>query len=256
VEYLITDAIFIDLLETWLEIFENDERIRDAFESLNLIGGIGSSAYREMISELRNAIRELNRELSGEVVLAFYIGSRDRLLRVDLDGNVRMSGDRVQFNLTLDLGSSATDVWALRGSLTDRWGESEFEAVWDTRMQGNRHIHTIDISTASDGRSGDTLTLTSEWNHQNGDFIFLLAETGRWGSWEEELLNGNFRVDGDTFRLRFEHSDHWGSGFQEFSIEVSTEAGSFIRHVDFINIDEWGSSLIDSVTRAFFNLMF
>jgi len=249
VDYAITISDLVELLNTWIDMLENDDTIRALFDSPMYTTMYGNNAFDSMIRELRWGVQEIEDNLRGRITLSFYIGRGSRLVQVALRGNLTVDGDSISFRVAMNFGNSATDRWALTGSVTDSWGTYSFNAFWDIERQDGRHVNIWQIEHEHD----EVFTITSDWNPTTGGFTFSLEEIGRWGTWDEELLSGNFTTDGETFRLAFHHEDDWNGSTLDLEIYTTTDnnAGA---DINFINIDRWGDELLDRLEDLFWDL--
>jgi hypothetical protein len=227
-----------------LDVFESNESVSAVFDTLPRT----QAFQREYMRELRHAIRELERMYTGDATMSFYIGRNNRLMRVTFESDLmNIFGERTSLEATLDLGSSLTDSWRLDASSRTDWDSASVSVVWEIRDGRNRFENTLDMTFTEDGRWGrwdEYFILVSDWNHSNGNFDLTLIEDD-WGGGlrSEELLTGNFIVDGDSFSLRIDDAD--------FRISASPDAD--IPDVDgFINIDQWDGALLDRVAQEFF----
>jgi hypothetical protein len=240
VSYEIDDADFIGLLEDWLDIFEADESIMNAF---NVAGMETGMDHRAMVRNMRSELSSLRRELRGsELTLSFYIGRRDRLLRVDLNATLRVGGERIRFDARLDLGDSAMDTWRLEFTFDDMM----IEIIWEYREAGARHVHTLDMFM-EDRWNTDNIIFTSDWNPTSGAFFFEYEERNRWGNHSDEILRGNFTTQRDNFRLEIDHFQDFGWSRSELALIIRTESGASFANPSFINIDQWDQRLMNRV---------
>ncbi|MCL2362927.1 MAG: zinc-ribbon domain-containing protein [Defluviitaleaceae bacterium] len=249
VDYVITMQALTQLLHTWINILENDDTIRAAFDNPMYNNMFGRDAFNEMIRELRWGVREMEDYLRGHITLSFYIGSRSRLVQVALSGALTVDGDSASFRVALNFGNNATDRWVLSGNASDSWGTTAFSAYWDIDSTGGRHVNTFHIEADRD----ESFTLISDWNPTTGDFVFSYEEVTRWGVWGEEFLRGNYTTNGQTFRLEFNHENDWSGSTLDLVIytDNNTDTGT---DVSFINIDRWGDELLDRLDDLFWEL--
>ncbi|MCL1844000.1 MAG: zinc ribbon domain-containing protein [Defluviitaleaceae bacterium] len=250
VAYDITDNLLVSLLREWLDIFEEDDSVRASFDS-PLFGGV---SHRETVRELRNALRDFERELRGEVTIAFYIGSRDRLLKIDIDGSINMFGERINFDGIIDFGSSVADPWSIEMTARAGGERAFFGAIWEVREGGTRYVNDLEIFITNAWGGRQAITLTSDWNHANGNFNFSGVSRDDWGTHEEEFLDGNFTVDGNNFRLLInQRNERWGTR-TDVSVEVYTTSNNNVGTVDFVNIDDWGQRFLDNIEDALWDI--
>jgi len=243
VAYNFTGASLANFLRDLLNVFENDESMIAIYGNPLMAEAYGMS-HADMIREMRNLIREFEREVVGDFSIAFYIGARDRLVRIDINGTIKTFDEEVQFGVAFDLGNSATDTWRMDVSFDDGWNSGTVRAVWEIQEVGGRHVHEISMR---DPRTG-TMSFTSDWNPSSGDFIFSLSEDG----WNDELLRGNFVTSGGTFRLSFniEERNSWRDS--DTFIEISTARGANIGNVDFISIGDITMDMVEGIVNDLF----
>jgi len=250
VDYVITIEALAGLLDTWIDIFEADDTVRAAFDYPMYHAMLGRNAFDDIVSLLRQGVRDLEDNISGYMTLSFYIGARNRLVQLALDATLTVDDrEAVSFQLALNFGNSALDRWTFSGTATDSCGDDSFFSYWDITNEGDRYVNTWHIEYDPD----DAFTLISDWNTSSGDFTFSYEEVTRWGAFAEDLLSGNYTSDGETFRLRFNHVNEWiGS---TFDIEIYTTTGADIgADVTFINIDRWSDELLDRLDDMLWEL--
>jgi len=214
VEYTISVETLVDILDEWLDILESDEAIQLQFNNFLMQSVYGSNFIDELVQELRYGVQEIENYLDGQILLAFYIGERDRLLHVELDVDITAFDERLWLNLFFDLGTSALDTWRLdvNGFEFDRY--FSFYATWEIIAEDDVYTNVLTLSF-HDGL--ETYILTSEWDTVSGAFTFAYVdEHYHWGRNEGEF-SGYFVTDGESFSLLFEHSDHWYSYVRDWS---------------------------------------
>jgi hypothetical protein len=238
VAYNFTASALTGLLRDWITTFENDEMMIGMYGNplMTEANGIG---HGEIVRELRNAVRELDSVFNGDFSVAFYIGERDRLLRMNISGSVDVYGDSASFGVMFDFGESATDTWRVTVSYDDGWNAASIGAQWEIRNEGGRVIHEISMRDPNTG----AISLISNWNPTNGDFFFAYEMFGM----TEELLRGNFLVDGRLFTLRLDIDiDSW-SGSSNTVIEIATERGHNIGNISFISIGDITMEMVEEI---------
>jgi len=273
VEYALSMETLFELLDEWLDVFENDPAIQLQFNNFLASAIYGINIVEELVNEARYELQYIQNDIDGNINLAFYIGEDNRLLYVELDVDL-MAYQRVWFNILLDLGASALDVWHVDVNWYDFRGYHSFYATWEIAYEYG--VYTNIITLSFDG-GHETVTLKSEWDTANGAFTLSYVDAHPiWGS--EGELSGFFSTDGETFRLWFEYSNYWYSyvmdwaaldafwdAFEDseyedfyydvdpwflfstrhkfesmFSVEVSTTVGTpEFEDIEFIGINEW-----------------
>ncbi|MCL2387018.1 MAG: hypothetical protein FWC89_05635 [Defluviitaleaceae bacterium] len=246
VEYTLTDAALSNLMREWLRTFEDDTffaRLDSLFAS-----ELGAS-HEEMSIELRNLVRSIERNMTGNMTIAFYIGANDRLLRVDISTmTINIYSEATSMDMVFDFGNSATDIWRLDISIYENWDTYSIGMIWESRQVGNNHVHDLDISVR-DGSWWDTYTFTSNWNPITGDFVFTEEDVRR-GSSTEELLRGNLIIDGANFHLSFEE-ERWN---MTRSVEIFNAQGVNIPAIN--NFTNIGDLSIDELEDLIDNFVF
>jgi len=247
-DIIINEDAFIKLINDLYETLEEDVSIRKQFDSdmfsrlssmylFSEPGMSGNSSYDSFLLELKNAIRDIERNYSGDIAISFFTGRVDRLLRLEINADTVYDGEKAGLRISLDLGASARDRWVLNVAMTDDHGRNSTKIVWDYRERANS-IENSMIITPDDG---DQITLSSLWLRNNGDFR-LSYDDGR----DKAEITGAFITDGKEFRL--EVDDLLGGdagGYLAFSITVAN--GAQIDSIEYINLDRWSEALIDEL---------
>jgi len=179
---------------------------------------------REYFNITRSAITEMEK-MGGNMTIAIYIGARDRLEKIEMSGTIEVMGETVGFDVTLDLGNSATAPWTLSASATDGYDTHSFELIWSI-TSGTSNVHTIAVP--------GLFTLVSDWNPASGAFSMGVAE------FLPEFISGSMTVSGDTFSFAYSYED-------TFDISVSTSRGANIANVNFKNIGQMSFAELESV---------
>jgi hypothetical protein len=162
--------------------------------------------------------------------------------------------DRINLSMSLDLGTSATDIWVLEIETTDRWGHFFMEMTWDFRYERGEYVHTLTVNINDDGWR-EQFQLIISWNPTRGDFDIVRVERVGRDTWTDEILSGNFIVREDgTFRLQFDHEYDGWSWREEFSFDIFTETRADIGDVEFVNIDRWTQALLDQIEDALWDI--
>jgi len=256
VEYVITDRMFIEFLEDLLRAAENDENARDIFLAIDEYQAAIDPWYRgsswdDALRDMRSAIRELDRSLKGNITYALYIGSGDRLMLLEVDADLEFDRERAQFNISLDLGASAHDLWVFKISVDDGRNSTTGIIEWE-RSESPRGGGFTSLRFIDESRWGDTTSeILLDWT-DNGYFTLSFADD----YYQETLLNGTYTSNNNGFRLVLDDpfiSPYWGESLR---IEISTTAQSGpIPQINYINISDWGMTLMDSLEELF-NEMF
>ena len=253
IEFVVTDNDIITLLNNLVDLMAEDENLRNYFDSYaadvltnEIFWGMQASTYNGFIREMRNTIRELDRSLSGEFVITFYVSSDNRLLRMQLDMDLSVDRNPVRVNCKFDFGESVTDPWELNFVVnSDGLRGESVTIVWDYRERSNRLINTLTISPSID----EQIVFSSEWSPDNGRFTLSYNYDRSMGE-----LSGVFKVDENGFSLSID--DPTGTLGQSFGLEITAQIGApQIKQIDFINIDRWDENLFSDFERALYSLL-
>jgi len=197
-------------------------------------------AYDDMIREMRMQIRDLSREIRGEISAAMYIGKSDRLMRLELDMDLEIYGERGRVNITFDFGSSAKDLWVFEVSMPGSSGE-KYILEWElkeTSRGGETSLRFIE-----EYRGGrDTSEILLNWTERGSFNIAFIEDRNR-----ETLLSGTYTREKDGFKMVIDNLLLFTYGSDSIELEISTASGKGIPKIDYINISEWNMSLIDKI---------
>jgi len=252
IELTITDRMIIDFIYEFLDLLENDDSLRALFEaSYELQAGMNPYFYdppsvSSMIRELRNEVRTLERNLRGEITSAFYIGSKDRLLRMDVNFDFQYEMEQAEFSFSLDFGSSAHDLWVFNFNMRDGRDYVSFSLMWD--IKETQRGGETSLTYISDNRWGsDTVNILLDWNDR-GNFTLSYSE----GRNFETLLSGVYTKINDGFRLTIDDpfTNSWWDESLQLEISAVNRSGH-IKQIEFINISDWGNTLIDKLEEFF-----
>ena len=273
IAFKITKDDLEKLLKGLNDVYENDETLRKQLEMYNnpilrgIYGDTVCGYYDEFLKDHRKAIRDFEQYYSGDIEILFFVGRNDRLHRLQINSDTEYDGDRSQMKATLDCGNSIYDSWILDlhrvddstandnivndnieyGSISDNaLNESTTKIQWDFRVQSDKQFNSISI-TSSDV---EPIYLNSEWDQNNGSFRIAYAT----GSGQNELT-GYFIPDDKNFLLTLDNVFPANS-HQSLAIEVSTETGTRIDEIEYINLDKWGESILQSLIQLFMSRMF
>jgi len=238
IEFLFTGSDIVQLLRDLLVVFEDDENMRDWFESFDQV------RFRDIVRDIRRGINEIEDNLSGEITLTLYVGSRNRLNRIQFNADLTFDGERAEIDIALDLGSSVLDDWTLDIAVTESGETETLSVAWEINESNDRYINTFTLRPPG---SADAIQLSSDWSPSTGAFTLSYSDNAPRG--ESGAVSGIFSVDNyGGFRLGF---DAFGSGRASFVIEIESSAASNIQFpADFINICQWNEQLLYDLEQA------
>jgi len=218
--------------------------MRSQFEVYNSpllqgITGSNNSNYDRFLSDYRSFLRDFERNYTGDIELLFYVGQDDRLLRVEIVVDQEYDGEPSEYTVVFDFGTSIEDDWVFTYSAIERGSTDTYEIKWTFEEQSGRYTQSIEISE----NDKEMFSLLSTWNESRGDFS-LAYNMGNSGN----SIKGVLTTDDTNFQIELDDLFPESSN-NSLLIGISAETGVQIDEIDFINIDKWGSALIEAVTR-------
>jgi len=254
IDFIMSAELLVEVLEDYIDAMEANEYGRAVFEATNAFTAAidpwtEPMTFEDMIDELRSEIRYLE-DMEGDMVLSMYVGRGDRLLRMELNVDFEYNRDRMELNIAMDFGASADDTWTLEIDARGDWGLSEIAFTWDVNETARGGETALSVTTEDRwGVSTDSIIL--EWTDR-GNISFLYEVNGRG---RETIFSGTYTSDDYGFTLTLEDLIEDLLFFeQNLDIEISTARRTErLEPVEFINVSDWGQSLIDMV-EDFFSL--
>jgi len=248
----ISKSAIISLLLDIYDLLENDEVMLERLEVLanQLPGYIGNdvNGNEQILKEFRSFIRDFKKKYSGDIEVLFFVDSDDRLLRVEMIADVKYDGEASELRVELDFGSSIYDTWIMSLSYIDSNSDETVSITWDFEERSSKHVNMILIERSDN--TADTIKLISEWDMIRGDFLLAYAE-----GMEVNELTGIFTTDDKNFNIKLDDLYPEDSS-NSLMVEISTETGVQIEEIIYINIDKWGSSLMEAIMRLILNGIF
>ena len=229
--------VYEDFYLTQIEIYNNPLTRDLYFEMLR--------EHDFMLDEFEDLIDELEYYGYGEIIFAYYISNNNRLLRMNMEADLTVDGDRGQIIMYLDFGLSVTDRWEFGMSVVTDDGDVDvgLNITWDFYERRGSYVNTINIDVIDNGRSDFSISLSSAWNEASGDFE-LSAQFADGPFFGGGSLTGNLIMTDTEYTLRFD--DFEPNAFTRISFEISGELGApTIADIDFINLDRWGDVISD-----------
>jgi len=243
--------MLVGLLEELLDEMENDESFRAMYEAndelqASLSWFYSRTSYDDMIRELRRGLRDFERDLSGEITISFYIGSGDRLLRLEIDAQFEHEEDDINFDISLDFGASAHDLWVFEMNLYNDSERSLYILEWD--INETPHGGETTLRAVSEDRWGsEDSTLILDWTDSG---IFSLSVVDDFGI--NEMLSGIYTKTEDGFDFGIDNpleSSFWN---QSLTLDISAVRRSgHIEDITFINVSEWNQVLLEKIVGLF-----
>jgi len=251
IDLVISDRMIIRLLNDLIDLVENDDTIRAALDASDeLQAGMypysSSQSFDEMMRELRSGVRDLERDLKGEIIVSFFVGSRNRLLRLEADIEFTYDREQIKVEMSLDLGVSAHDLWVYNINMHENNTSESTAFVWSIKETSRGGETSFSIRSIRQW-GNEEFDLTLEWNERGN---FTLSFRDAYSS--EDLLSGLYRKINDGFELEIDDpfiNSYWEESLQ-LKITVVNRSGH-IKDITFINISDWGSDLLEKLEKLF-----
>jgi len=250
IEILINKDNIISLMNDIIEIYETDETIKAQYAILDnplfsgFTGNSGGDYHKEFLKSLKDSVKSIEKEYEGDILLTFFVDNSDRLLKVSFDIDAQYDGEAVVYSASVLFGNSIEDDWTFLLSSDNEL--PEFELIWSYQKQSGNHTNKMEITVDSVNAE-----LSSEWDENNGRFILAYDD----GRLTEANITGIFISDDNEFQLKLDNLLPGLSG-NKLIIDLTAAQGADIKNIDYINIDKWGQTLINSITRLLLGLIF
>jgi hypothetical protein len=267
VKYEITEDDLEKLLNDFFEMFENDKEIRDYFmaninnpslSSLYAMFGYynysyygipgeqdAEAVYDTMLDNMRNAIDSFKDVYSGKINMSYYI-SGNKLVRFELAGSPKISGEKVGFDFSIDFGKSPdkNDI-VINMSASDNYGsEIGLKATLQSEYKSGVQTNELKIK-ASEGGYSESVLLKSEWTKKTGELVLSIEAGG-----EEYEMEGNLKYVNGGFKLVLDDLIDSSMGIGSLDLTITAQKGTKIPNPDYINLDKWDSDLISDLEDA------
>ena len=244
IDFVITDSDIADLFDEFFIILENDDNMRGILES-NIQSGLGLfyTSYDDFLREIRREVRSFTRSLSGEITVTFYISSNNRLLRIEINTDLAYDGDAEQFDMSIDFGASATDIWVFEMNAGSGRDRMSLTLEWEMRETSSSSEIVLRLTVDDRWSNNEVSELTLSWTDR-GNFTLSVEEELFPGT----ILSGVYTRNDDGFRLEID--DPYRDSFWGESLSLTITASNRvvgIEDVDFINIVNWGESLLERI---------
>jgi hypothetical protein len=225
-----TEQDVLALIWKIYELLENDHNIRVR----------GSYILDGILEDLSRSINELEQELTGDfsLILSFYMGGRNRLMR--FDAKILERG-HTEVEINAEFGASADDTWNVT-VFSPAMGTFSFE--WVFEEVNNRYRHTTIAREVAMGNQRELGRIISDWNPSSGALILTMEN-----EWDNRSVRGNLTTTGDSFEIGF--SDIPFGSYDSLNISITASHGANIENISFTNIDQWDRTWIDAWRNAF-----
>jgi len=249
IEITVSKDDILTLLNEYNSIYETNEAVRSQIDAvLNnpiLVGIFGDHSNNSGRSEMdfNDFINEFERNYSGEIKISFFIDRNDRLLRMVINSDTVINGENSEIRATFDFGITKDDEWIF-SIYSTRNNQIDGSMIrWSLEERSGTFINTIDITTSD----MDSTTLISELNTDTSAFALTFIDTT-----ESNTITGVFITDDINFHITIDDmfpNDPHISLTIGLSTGLAVQTGTHAGEISFINIDRWGSTLIEAITR-------
>lgn len=262
VTYEITDDALDTLLEDFYALLSEDPEMREYLSSylgaqnFALYGmydyGYGDSdeadgdaLYDDMMDELDDAISSFKKEYSGSLNISYFI-SGNKLVRFEIAGEPKISGEKVEFAAYADFGKNPDKNNIEVGfEGTDEYDdEIGLKITYQSEYASNVITENIKLKASSYGDS-ETVTLESAWDQKTGD-ITIALDTG----YDDYEVDGNLKIAGGGLTLTLEDIllDEYDDGYLDLTLTASK--GTQIPNPSYVNLDKWDEDFLNDLMDA------
>jgi len=247
IEVKLTKEAILSFLNDVYVLIENNESTESLYYSIygnpmlrEILGdGFFEESYEHFLKSFKEMITNIENTYLGDIVLSFYIAGSDRLLRTELNADIEYNYSPAKLNASFDFGSALDDDWAFDINIVNIYSNYKYRIDWLFEEKANTFSNTIII----DSDSSISISLTSEWNLDTGDFVFAFIEGPK-----KNTITGLLATEDENFHLILDDVLFNITG-DHLALEVSTRTGASIDEINYINLDNWGPSLILSIMR-------
>jgi len=242
----------IKLLNNLYDVFENNGSLQgtmlDLFENALLqdIFIDHDNDYGLFLRDFKNGIKEFEELYSGEIELLFYISKEDRLLRLEVDVDIKYDSNPLKLDLEFSFGNSINDEWVLDAIFIINQSSGRFIAEWIYEERSGTYTNTI---TVTEGKT-TSIALISEWDLNRGDFTLSYTNYP-----DTNTISGVLITDDKNFNLLFDDL-YQDDPYNSLKIEISTKTGAQINEIYYVNIDQWSSAIFESMIGLIFGIIF
>jgi len=246
IQLTITRRALLDMLGEFYDVLENDEALRAQIDINNaplqagFYGGTGST-YDELLKQLKEAIRVLERSYTGDIILSFYISRADRLLRAEIYTDIEYDGFATQVKGSFSFGNSIYDTWVFDVTVKGDKNSENIRIEWDYEAQPDKLVNTVRFSSDEI----ESLALISKWEPEKGDFTLAYISDEESGE-----ISGAFLINDKDFRLVF-YNIYPEESSESLYLEIVAKQGAYFEDIDFINIDSWGDAFFNELFKLF-----
>ena len=236
IDYVFDLEDLANLLRDLHGILRRDNGLREIFDT----------SYNNILRQLNWMIDDIDLSIENgadfDFVLSFYIGSRNRLMRVNLDVVLEENRTTDWTTITLDLGRTIYCPWVF--SVDSDYMRASVE--WNFSTDDGTENSIVIIGYENHWLHGWTRNTHIEaaitWDDDREDFTIAFENQA---IRLEREFSGSFALTNNGFAFAFEHD-----GFSlEIKLDTSVEMPDFPEN--FVNISEWDQDFVDNADYVF-----
>ncbi len=237
------------LLDIW-EATLDDPSVEDAYVA-TLAGQMGmseSEARRTYEGYCQQLLDSMDQELSAydcdlDVNYCLY---RDRVVQIQVTGQIENDGVPVDVEATLDFGCDpARDDWSGVLTLSNGSGDSILvEMSYRSESDGSDYRDELKLSAGAGGQSQRGVVFSTEWDRDSGDLVLQLDVDG-----QTERANCNLKVESDRCELRLDQFPGLSSE-EQLELVFTAEKGAKVEHPDYVNLDRWDEDTLREIEES------
>ena len=228
IDYVFDQSDLLYLLRQLHEEMRRDDQMRELF----------GNTFSGILRDIDWMIEDLAWGMEIEIVLSFYIGSRNRLMRVNLD----VLSDREWGSVTLDLGRSVYCPWVFSVVSEDMRTSIEWNFSRDEGSENSIVIIEYDNHWIHGWTRISHIEVAIAWDNARENFTATFENQA---IRLEHEFSGRLALTDNGFEFAFEYD-----GFSlEIEWDTSVEMPDFPEN--FVNISEWDQDFFDRAEYAF-----
>jgi len=226
------------------DISKNEDAMKSQFDIHNTLFSQNENMpytedYDLFVKEFNDFMNDFDRHYTATIELVFLIDGNERLTRIQTDSRIQYGNDIYNPWIFLDFGNSVNDDWTFHFSYT---GPTETDTnyiniEWGYTERNNNKINTFSVST----KTIDPITMTSEWNQAGGNFALTVED-----KYESHTVSGILKSTDTSVHIILDEI-RFADSNNKLNLEITTQKGAHINEIDYINIDKWGSTILEAI---------
>jgi len=238
------------LIKLLKNISENENAMQSQYGILNIIFSqsdlqMFAGDYDLFKKEFNKLITDIERYYTGDIKADLFIDKNDRLARIYFYTYINFDGSETDISATLCFGTSVNDEWMLNASYTASESFDYITLKWNYEDRTRIQINSITAET----NNIEPFTAVSEWDRTQGHFMLTFADND-----DSRTVSGNITTTESNLYIKFDEIRFDDSG-NKLNAEITTQTDIRIDEIDYINIDKWGSTILEAFIGTITNLL-